>query len=471
MNNFHSIFYSIITLRPIPWETVTTHLHEHRDDIYGNNELPMLRRRIECDGGTATTEQLELLIDMYPKELAFSLLLCTARFPVHSIVLMNKIFQAIEDYSEEQMDYCIQKFQGDKTKRSNADTVVGEAMTLVFSFFDDYVATTESGNKRALYLIKQRYPKSILYIDGHEFTPLHGVCCALNMDIFRFFIKWHLDEAPNGRGGLYCMNDSGISSMDTLIDTQQDIVPQLEWLRSRKLLKSKDVEDWLLVHRSAHSSSRETIKFFVDLYPSGVMSEDDDGNLPITLHLGLRYRSRNSFTEEDYAITKLLVTKGIENGGIDTIGGLFHKEPDEEKSCTLDALLKEVGEASREKLWGMIDEWVEEVTGGDYTLSPIVHAAILNKEHMSTELYEYVMSRYETNESNEDGVSPLMYAVALGAKWDGCVCQLLNKNLEELNSSEDETMLPILPFAASRKDPDISMLYELTRRSPWMFRN
>ena len=90
---------------------------------------------------------------------------------------------------------------------------------------------------------------------------------------------------------------------------------------------------------------------------------------------------------------------------------------------------------------------------------------------MSAELFKYVMSRYRagTNKSNEDGVSPLMYAVKLGATWDGCVSHLLKDNLLELTSSESETMLPILPFAASRKDPDISMLYEFARRSPWMF--
>ena len=67
------------------------------------------------------------------------------------------------------------------------------------------------------------------------------------------------------------------------------------------------------------------------------MSEDDDGNLPFTLHLDLRYRARNSFSDEDYAITKLLITIGIEYGGIVSIGGLFHQEPDEEKSCHLKA--------------------------------------------------------------------------------------------------------------------------------------
>jgi hypothetical protein len=149
--------------------------------------------------------------------------------------------------------------------------------------------------------------------------------------------------------------------------------------------------------------------------------------------------------------------------------------PDEEKSCTLDALLREVGKASHEKLWGMIDEWIEEVTGGDddnegeYTLAPIVHAALLNKEHMSEELFEYVMSQYTTNKSNEDGVNPLMYAVALGNDKGGCVCHLLEHNLEELYSVDVETELPILPFAASRKNPDINMLYELARESPWMF--
>jgi hypothetical protein len=463
-------FGRLIRLQPIPWRTVIEQLRGNRNYLDDGDIISMIRRRIECDGNSASTEQLVELIDSYPRELAFSLFLCVTRFPVHSRILMDKIFQAIEDYSEEQMDYCILKFQGDKNKEKNADVVIGEAMTLLFSFFDDYTANEQSGNLEAIYLVRKRYPKSILYVDAHEFTPLHGVCCALNMNIFRYFINWHLQEKPKGRGGLYDMNDSGISSMDTLIDTQMNIVIQLQWLRSHALLKSSDVEKWLLVHRSAHSSSRETIQFFMSLHPSGVMSQDDDGNLPITLHLGLRYRARNSFSDEDYAITKLLVTEGIKNGGIDTIGGLFHPEPDEENCCTLDALLKEVGEESHERLWSMIDEWIEEATGGDYTLAPIVHAAIRNRKHMSAPLFEFVLKRYKSNsEADENGIFPLMFAVQQAAKWDGGVCHIFKENLNELNSVDVETQLPILPFAASRENPDVNTLYEFIRISPWLF--
>ena len=333
----------------------------------------------------------------------------------------------------------------DKDKNTNINTVIGEAMTLLFTpFYDDYVATSESGNLEAIYLVRQCYPKSITYVDAHESTPLHGVCNPLNVDIFRYFINWHLQENPNSRGGLYMKEFSGISSMATLIDTRMNIVAELMWLCTHPLLTSKDVQEQELVYASAHSSSPKTIQFLINLYPSGVMFKTHYRNLPIHSHIfSLRHRSRsrNNFSDEDYAITKLLITEGIKVGGIDTIGGLFHQGPHGQKGwCTLDALLKEAGEANHENLWVMIDEWIEESTGGDYTLAPIVHATLVNRKHMSASLFETVMKRYGANsKADGNGILPLMFAVRQGAKWDGCICHIFKENLNELSSSDVET--------------------------------
>ena len=129
-----------------------------------------------------------------------------------------------------------------------------------------------------------------------------------------------------------------------------------------------------------------TIEFLINLCPSGLMSKVDDKTLPIH-HLGNRNSSFNENdkhaikSDEDYAITKLLISKGIvQNGGADTIGGLFSRDPDDEKSYTLDVLLRKVGEDNHGRLWGIIDECIkEEATDGDHTLNMEDMSAALNK--------------------------------------------------------------------------------------------
>jgi len=458
---------SLLVHRPTNWGVVMEYLRDddNRGDINGTEGgqpvLRIIRQRLECDGAPLKV-QLQL-IEWYPQYLAFSLFLCATRFPSHSTTLIRNILNAIRDYSVMNMDYCITKFHGDSNKEKDDNTVIGEAMTLLFSFFDDYIATPQSGNLGAIQIVKQKYPKSILYSDAHDFTPLHGACCSLNMDIFRFFIDWHLEQNPKGRGGLYEMNDSGITSMDTLIDTQSSIVHALNWLKNRGLLKSKDVDDWLLIHRAAHSSAIENIRFFIDLLPSGVLSEDDDGNLPIHLHLGLRYRQKGTFSEQDLNIVRLFISQGIINGGIDTIGGLFYPDPDADNSCTLDALLKEVGESNQERIWAMIDDCLR--ARGEYFNAPIVHAAILNKEIISDELFEEILERYGANNRNDNGELPLTYALKLGSKWNGCVSKLIKANSDALNENDPVTGLPPLPYTASQENADLSTIYELTRMS------
>merc|ERR1712038_73310 len=120
------------------------------------------------------------------------------------------------------MDYCIEKFNGGRKLEKTEDNVVGEALTLLYSYFDDYVVTAQSGNLDSIKYIRRHYPDSILYSDAHSFTPLHNVSGAHNLDIFQYFIMWHLERKPGKRGGLYEMNDSGITAIDTLIESQQE---------------------------------------------------------------------------------------------------------------------------------------------------------------------------------------------------------------------------------------------------------
>ena len=262
----------LLTERPFRWEQILHQLslnppmHDLAD--LPNDALSTLRQGLESNG--ASLHELQKIISTYPIEFGFSVLLCTIRFPdVYSKELMDSILIAIKQYRSYIMDYCIEQFNGGRKLQKTDENIVGEALTLLFSTFDDYVATPQSGNLNAIKYIKNHYPNSVFYSDTHAFTPLHGVCSVLNRNLFEYFIMWHLERKPHGRGGLYEMNDSGITAMDTLIDTEQDITPTLTWLRRRGLLTSLDIEKWLLIHRAAHSSSICTIKFFLDLFPSG----------------------------------------------------------------------------------------------------------------------------------------------------------------------------------------------------------
>jgi ankyrin repeat protein len=461
------VFANNINDRPLDWENVLLHLTNNPHDIENAHVLSTIRRRLECDG--APFNVLQRCIEMYARQLSFSLFLCVARFPMldRSIGgLLGKIFKGMETFVDAQMTYCIQKFNGNSTKPRTMATLIGEAMTLVFSFFDEFMANPQTGNYAVLRLVRQKYPKSILYIDAHEFTPLHGVCCSLNNAIFRYFIEWHLAESSDSeaRGGLYMMNDSGITPMDTMIDTSQDIAPMfLVWLRSSGLLQTKDVKKWLLIHRAAHSSSISTLRLFIDLFPNGVLTEDSDGNLPIHLHLGLRYRPTRVFSEEDFDICRLLISQGMIYGGIDTIGGLFHEDPDEEHKCTLDSLLKEAGKPNEQRVWQMIDDCLEEC--GDYANAPIVHAAIGQRATVSNALFGEVVERYGVEHENNRGESPLLFAVKKGVPWNDGVSDILRRNRGALNDVDSDTELPLLLLAALNEEGDLNTIFELFRLS------
>jgi ankyrin repeat protein len=449
-----------ISINPnFTWNEAIQQLSINPNAIFHGNVLQVMRQRLECNGVPLDVQ--DKLLDMYPKELGFSLLLCALRFPTAvNKTLIIKILNVIQEYLNYHIQYCNEKFSSDLNYvESDASTVIGEAMTILFSSFDGYTMTPQTGNLNVLKCIKNEYPNTILYVDAHDFSALHGVCCALNITIFKFFIEWHLTQNPIQRGGLYLMNDSGITPMDTLIDTQENISETLHWLRSHGLLTSKDVNNWLLIHRAAHSSSISTIQFFLDLFPSGVLYEDDDGNLPIHLHLGLRYRHIHSFSEEDFAIVQLLISQGIRNGGINTIGGIFHQDPDDEDSCTLTNLFHHVGEENNERVWEIIESCLND--HGDYANAPIVHAAIGNKKVVSNELFGKILERFGARSRDEHNWLPLTYAVKVGLAWDDGVSNILKSNQSALDEFDDETNLPFFQFAATEK-ADLSTLYELS---------
>lgn len=484
-------FQNTINVQPLPWTTAIRYLENDRQAIFQHNALSIIRTRLECGDGVPPPQVLARLLEFYPSELALSLLFCTIRFPtIHpSTELMNNILDAIETYGDEQMRYLRENFHvkevGTLERRSRTNEgqergqqeheqepvhhiVIGEVLILLFASFHGYFPTMQSGNIGAIQVIRQRYPLSILYIDSHDFNPIHGVCTiSLNMDLFRFFIEWHQECSPGGRGGLYEMNDSGITALDTLIDTQFNVVPMLQWLHNRNLLKSRDVQDWQLIHRAAHSSSIDTIQFFLDLLPGGVMSEDDDNNIPLNLHLTLRYRHGGTFSDEDFSIVRLLVRYGIINGGMDTIGGLFRPDPENEISCTLASLLKQVGDRNAVRTWNMIDEVLNMYAGenGGLVSIPIVHLAILNNRHVSKEIFQEVLRRHGARHRDEKGELPLSLAVKMGVPWNGWVDQILRANSEALTETDDATGLPLLPLAALNEKGDLNTVYELARLS------
>lgn len=433
------------------------------------------RRSLECDT-TISKEDRDKLVIQFPKQFAFSVLLGALRglstrhdagySPSPSQNLVAKALDAIKSHPMEQMEYIVTHFQCSEDKEKTIDTVVGEALTLIFAFFDNFVASETNGDVSAIEILKKKYPRAILYVDSHDFTPLHGACCALNLEVIQYFVQWHLEQDPSGRGGLYHMNDSGITSIDTMLDTDQNIIPTLKWLNDRNLLTSEDVNEWSLIHRASHSSSTSTIQFLIDLFPSGVLSEDDDGNLPLHLHLGLRYRERGIFSEQDFEILETLILNGIRNGGVDTIGGLFVPDPDCDNQCTLESVLKEIGgdENTAERVWDIIDRCIRQA--GGYEKASILHAAIANKKSISNALFRKILERYGTERCYHQGMLPLTYAISIGLGWADGVQEIFEANREAIYEIDASTNLPaFLLHTAAREGTDLSTMYELMRLS------
>jgi len=91
----------LLAERPLRWDVILQQLSlinppVHLDTL-PNNTLSVLRRGIESDG--ATLHDLQQLSSIYPMEFAFSILLCTLRFPgTYSMELMDTIVVAIKHF-------------------------------------------------------------------------------------------------------------------------------------------------------------------------------------------------------------------------------------------------------------------------------------------------------------------------------------------------------------------------------------
>jgi len=155
----------------------------------------------------------------------------------------------------------------------------------------------------------------------------------------------------------------------------------------------------------------------------------------------------------------LLISQGIRNGGINTIGGIFHQDPDDEDSCTLTNLFHHVGEENVERVWEIIESCLND--HGEYANAPIVHAAIGNKKVVSNELFGKILERFGARSRDEHNWLPLTYAVKVGLAWDDGVSNILKSNQSALDEFDDETNLPFFQFAATEK-ADLSTLYELS---------
>ena len=60
---------------------------------------------------------------------------------------------------------------------------------------------------------------TVLHRDHRDNIHFTNVYCALNMGTSRFFINRHMEQDPEGRGGLCSKDNAGILLMDTLIGT------------------------------------------------------------------------------------------------------------------------------------------------------------------------------------------------------------------------------------------------------------
>ena len=455
-----------ISYHRLGWDNLIDLLSINEQNISMIDTITTIQKRLECEGAPVHVQ--EQLIDLYPHTLGLSLFLCTTRFSFYSRKLMVKIFQAIQRYSDEQMVYCIEKFHTERPRpQEHVDDklIIGEAMTLIFASFDDYSATPQSGNLNALKIVRERYPESILHADSNNYTPLHGVSSAFTTPIFQFFIEWHLDQRPNERGGLYHMNGSGITPLDGLIGTYEDILPTLQWLCSRTLLQGKDIHDWHLIHRAAFSSSLSTIQFLLKLYPSGALQEDQDGNLPLDLFMSMKYREQKDFSEDDFEIIKVLIKYGVTYGGYQTVGGLFHLNPSENDRCTLTFLLQEVGNENEERLWQIIDEVITDYTKESQShgsVLSIMHGAVEYKQFISNEMFQTILLRYGASCRNLNDELPLMSAIKKGVSWDDCGLHILNVNKSALYEVDPETNLPLFLVAACRKEAGLNTVYSLS---------
>jgi len=292
-----------------------------------------------------------------------------------------------------------------------------------------------------------------LYVDAEKFTPTWGISTApVDMRVFQFFVEWHLEQNPCGRGGLYHSGASNISVLETLIHTRDNITTILGWLHQKNLITADDVQEHFLIHSAAHLSSISTLRFLLDLCPRGVLLEDIDGYLPIHLCIRLRCRSADIFKDEDFEILQLLISRGISSGEINTVGGLFHRIPGGGKSCTLRILLEKAREDNAKKVWKLVKTCLAQA--GDYSNAPITHAAVRNRKYVAKDLLQEILGRFGAANRDGNGELPLQYAVRVGMAWDEGIEYILEANREALD-------VGVFPYAATSKQADFSTLYHL----------
>lgn len=305
---------------------------------------------------------------------------------------------SIEQYSSDMMDYCIAEFDGNAdVKNKTGENVVGEALTLFTSYFGGFGSLPLHGRSTSctsldtLKFIKRHFPRSILYVDAQKFTPIYGVSAAIDIHVFQFFIEWHLEQSPLGKGGLYHMSNSSVLVLDVLFDKKQDITAALDWLRQKSLITVHDVNQHLLIHRAVclPSCSSSTLRFLLDLYPRGACTRDVNGNLPIDLFLSLRPRPTDTFTDDDFAIIHMLVSHSINNGEINTIGGLLHRHSQDKRSYLLAVLLKQAGKANNEKVWELVKGCHAQAS--EYSKEhPTIHAPMRDGQYVPENLQEMI---------------------------------------------------------------------------------
>lgn len=375
---------------------------------------------------------------------------------------MEEIAKAIEKFYTSQMKYCIKKFDGNKDSPKIVDSVVGEALTLIFATSFDFVPTRHNGNLEALSFVRQRYPRSIQYINAAGDTPLHGAASVGNVDVFKFFVKWHLDQNPFKRGALYENNNGFHTPLDLLIKSPENITPVLCWLlHNHRLLKGTDIEKKKLIHRAIRVSSTKRMEFLVSQCPSAVSSEDGHGNLPLNYSALVTGDGADELTDQDYENLRTLIQNGINHGGIYTIGGLMHRDQHDEGSCVLARICHA---QDPERVWKIIEQCLDEAD--DYASASIVHAAISNKSVIPRVLFQDILYRFhEPTQRDEHGRLPLHHAVALGLEWEGGLSDLVHANRDALDEVDPETDLPILGLAALNYARDLGTLFELAMQS------
>mmetsp|Transcript_11312 Transcript_11312/g.17128 ORF Transcript_11312/g.17128 Transcript_11312/m.17128 type:complete len:151 (-) Transcript_11312:97-549(-) len=112
--------------------------------------------------------------------------------------------------------------------------------------------------------------------------------------------------------------------------------------------------------------------------------------------------------------------------------------------------------------WQAVRDCLDEA--GEYSNAPIVHAAILNKNHVPKKLFKEILVRFGATRRNEHDELPLTYSVRIGMGWEEGVADILEANRDAMNEVDSETNLPFFLFAASAK-ADLNTIYHLALKN------